>query len=534
VHTWRPVARLGLCLAFVVAVSLLTFPATGRPGEGNTKPVLGPSGVVAANNQLNELDLADLAGRRSYSGPLSKAGTGPLKDLFNTDVTGLPQNEESISVCRKRPRIVLGGTNDYRQLLTFGSVGTGWHFSNNGGTSVTNEGLLPPIGLGGNPAIPGGDPVDVVDNRTCELYASSLNLLDPSNSFAGGGIGLYRSTPQILSSCRGGLTHDPSCWPTRRLVAVAPAGHFLDKEWFDVGVSGAAGKVVWVTFSDFPSPNQGADIYAVRCSSDLSQCTAPIQLSSGLRSQFSDVTIADSGSTYVTWIEGTRLQTGFAGIIKLRVAPPGSTTFGPEQIVHVEDLALPQERNPGPLHANDFRVATYPKNEVTTRGTEARVFVVWEACQVRVFGGRVCEEPVIKLRYSDDDGATWSGIKILSAGGDNYFATIADASGSHRLAVAWFTNRFDTTFHNRQDVELTTVSPIGVVLGRQRLTEPSNEPEADPLPFTRGLFIGDYIEVDVERGKAYVHYNANYRQERLVGQGFPVPQQDNYLARAKL
>jgi hypothetical protein len=33
---------------------------------------------------------------------------------------------------------------------------------------------------------------------------------------------------------------------------------------------------------------------------------------------------------------------------------------------------------------------------------------------------------------------------------------------------------------------------------------------------------------------AYVHYTANYRRERLVGQGSPVPQQDNYLTRMRL
>jgi hypothetical protein len=36
------------------------------------------------------------------------------------------------------------------------------------------------------------------------------------------------------------------------------------------------------------------------------------------------------------------------------------------------------------------------------------------------------------------------------------------------------------------------------------------------------------------RNRALVHYNANYRQIRVLGEGLPVPQQDNYLRRAGL
>ena len=99
--------------------------------------------------------------------------------------------------------------------------------------------------------------------------------------------------------------------------------------------------------------------------------------------------------------------------------------------------------------------------------------------------------------------------------------------------MAWFTNRFDRIFHNRQDVELVTLNPAtGAVVRSQRLTSPSNEPEADPL--LGGVFIGDYIEVFAHKGTAWVHYNANYTRLRLLGEGFPVAQQDNYLTISSL
>jgi len=31
-----------------------------------------------------------------------------------------------------------------------------------------------------------------------------------------------------------------------------------------------------------------------------------------------------------------------------------------------------------------------------------------------------------------------------------------------------------------------------------------------------------------------VHYNANYRKLKLLGRGFPVPQQDNYLSKVNM
>ena len=67
------------------------------------------------------------------------------------------------------------------------------------------------------------------------------------------------------------------------------------------------------------------------------------------------------------------------------------------------------------------------------------------------------------------------------------------------------------------------------VLLRQDLTSESNESEADPL--VGGFFIGDYIEVFASGDTVLVHYNANYVQTRLVGEGLPIPQQDNFLIR---
>jgi hypothetical protein len=158
------------------------------------------------------------------------------------------------------------------------------------------------------------------------------------------------------------------------------------------------------------------------------------------------------------------------------------------------------------------------------------MFVLWDRCQYNLLDF-TCEESQIYLTWSDDMGDTWSEPVAISKGGDNYFPAVSDEyEGTGRFAIAWFTNRRDPIFHNRQDVETVVVAKgTGDVTRRQWVTRLSNESEADPI--LGGVFIGDYIDVDRTPGVSYVAYNANYRKIEVLGEGFPIPQQDNYLTR---
>jgi hypothetical protein len=477
------------------------------------------------------------------------------KDVFNCDIFGLPQNEESSASCPTNDSLVLGGTNDYRGLIDEEGNFTGWHWSIDGGHSVRNEGLLPPVTLLRTPnrKVPsGGDPVDFIPAGCDSVYAASL-AYNPDNPFGdANGIAVYKSTPAILSTCEpfvespagsGTFITNPACWPVRRPVAEADASHFLDKEWMFVGVQ-AGVRYVWVTYSDFAIDNNaplgftGASIKAVRCDQNLVTCSEPMLISgTDADVQFSDVTVGPDGRTYITWaqIEGELEQTAQVFTIKYRSeTAPGSMAFGPVRIVQVVPNAIPFG---GFLHANDFRIATNPKSDVTKVAGHTRAFVIYDECFVRLLGN-ICEEPQIKLTYSDDDGATWSTPIVLSSGGDNYFPTISvdRTYATDNVAAAWFTNVYDNQFHNAQDVQATSINPLtGRSRGLKRLTSSSNETEADPL--LGGFFIGDYIEGVLIKNRYYVHSNANYRKVPLLG-GFaneepqpviPVNQQDNYL-----
>ena len=540
-------------IAFAVTLlALVTFPAHGldRPRRTPTALLSHVSQSVQVRYLMTHpsgagggADLGSVGqGLKTVRAGQRDDGSG-ARDVFNRDTTGLPQNEEAVTVCQKQPQYVLSGTNDYRGLLDPEENFTGWYFSKNGGEAVANEGLLPALPVEGGPDLPsGGDPV-VQSDEGCTLFAADLNYPADDPFSGNNGIGLYRSTPKTLASCPQGRDPDhltnPSCWPDRTLVATTHAvggvGQFLDKPWFDVGESGEAGEVIWITYSDFaidvnaPVGFTGAQVKAVRCDADLSDCTAPILISGNDQDiQWSDVTIAQDGSVLVTWadIEGELEQQAQTFIVKARIAQPGSTQFGPTHVVAVEKNPLPFG---GKLHSNDFRTATYPKSIMPLVDGQREPYVVWDRCKYRVVDF-VCEEPEIVMSHSPDGGTRWTKPVTISTGGDNYFPAISDEIGSPNFVVAWYTNRLDTFWHNQQSVEIVSINKAsGKVDGRHAVTSLLNETEADPV--LGGFFIGDYIDVHLLRGTAYVAYNANYRKIPLLGEGIPVPQQDNYLTR---
>lgn len=531
----RTSVGLGFTLAVIAA---LTVGSATQPTGASA--AFMPSQVARVRFYLQHPHAAPAALRAQFltahaalaAAPSKVALTGSARavdGVFNRDRTGLPQDEEAVSACTKHPNEVISGTNDYRGIVDRQGNFTGWYFSSDAGRTVRNEGLLPVVTSPSGNRIPsGGDPTFVFGDSCRAVYGASIN-------FAGGPGGpsieaVYRSTPHRLAACpQGGaggtLTH-PSCWPDRRAVAEAAPGHFIDKDWMTSG-----GGYVWIAFDDLSKFNSEGNeeagvVEIVRCSRDLRTCTKPIPLSGGQKvAEYPTVNVGPDGRTYVTW--GQFFGDSFIGPAQrgwIAVAEPGSLTFHRHPIYKETQIIRARET----LHANSFRVGTMFKNTVTTVHGHPQILVTWDRCKLHALGS-FCEEAEIQLATSADLGKTWSQPRTISAGGDNIFPFLDTDPLTHQVVGVWYTSRFDPVFHNRQDVELVRLSGTGRVQGRTRVTTTSNETEADPL--LGSAFIGDYIQVDAVGGTAYVGYNANIRHERLLGDGVPVPQQDNYLKR---
>src|SRR5216110_2475212 len=135
-------------IAPLLGTVALAFVAGGTPTSGATQETAPASTVIAPLSQAVVIHdwfskpgarragvsaliarLRAAAARGAASPPPLGASTTPLAaDVFNLDGVGLPQNEESVTVCG---RTVLGGTNDFRGLLLTPpqAPAAGWHLS---------------------------------------------------------------------------------------------------------------------------------------------------------------------------------------------------------------------------------------------------------------------------------------------------------------------------------------------------------------------------------------------------------------------
>jgi hypothetical protein len=96
------------------------------------------------------------------------------------------------------------------------------------------------------------------------------------------------------------------------------------------------------------------------------------------------------------------------------------------------------------------------------------------------------------------------------------------------VLVGFLTTRFDPAQH-RFDVLVVPVNPAtGAQSTAIRVTATSIEPDADGLFYPT---FGDYWQLAADNGVAWAHFTPTQRLQRIDGQGVPVPQQDNALAR---
>ena len=424
---------------------------------------------------------------------------------------------------------MLGVSDDARALAEPDRGVVAWQLAEESGRLV-REGVFPAVTVGGTPVRTVADPVSATGpGPECRRYAGALiGTGTPADTdHLVSAVGIFASPQATLTGgCR-----DGGCWPTARAVAVAPPGRFYDKEWFDVGRSGAAGTVVWVVWTDRPATDPTAGVaMAERCGADLVRCTPPQRLSDPGDGdpEFTDVVVAASGRVYLTWraLSGTGAHTVMT--VKMRVAAPGSTVLGPSRTVAVDPRVMPLG---GRLNGDDLlRADSYPKLDVAALPSDGeRAFVAWDSCGARV--GTVCEESRVLLSWSDDQGRHWTAPRPTGprAAGSRFFPTLSVDRSTGRLAISYYSTENDPVDQHGLDVYTDLWDTSGPrALHRYRITTTTTEPADDPS-FPQS-FLGSYFQTVAVHGTAYTDFTASYRHQRLDHRGVPVPQLDNYLA----
>ncbi len=379
----------------------------------------------------------------------------------------------------------------------------------------------------------GGDPaLDVASSGT--FYYSSLYDNFSTSKFPGcpkkapceSAVVVDPSVqPSVLSSCVGG-----GCWAAPKIIAdttftETPAGGvFNDKDWIAVDrTSRASG--LFVTYTAFDLLSGRSTIEMVRCTLDLSSCSAPSAISGpDVITQGSFVAVRPDGSVAVTYVSYDKFPLRVQGV----QCSPGTgvafTCVAPATIanINVELFNLVTE---------GLRVPTLPQIAVDYSSVHHnRVVVVWNACGSNFVQGNgfqilVCPQGFVSAAYTD--ASTMSGPwTVLNVTSNGFFPTVSIDSTDGNVSVAYYTTVNDVPWAHRVDLNVSQYSAGALTSSSTitRVTTTSDEPDDDPL--LRGFFFGDYIQASANAGTLYLGYTANYAQKGNP----PTFQQDNYIS----
>ena len=294
---------------------------------------------------------------------------------------------------------------------------------------------------------------------------------------------------QTFSGTNGGGTDQPS-------VATGP------------GQDGA-GETVWVTFVDggtLQIEAAGAPVTGLGQVGAFVTETAAAQDESGEERNFGDVAVGPKGQVLVSWQEP-------------------SAGSGPSSIfVSVDPDGLGPKSFGTPVEAASLNVGGFtsiPAQADRTVAAEANL--AWDRSDGpyagRVYLGYMDAEQVgddntnIFVRYSDDDGATWSDtvqVNPESDTGSQFLPSIALDESSGALAVGWYTASGDAG-NVKSSFVIAASSDGGASFSPISVTSPGASDATDPKLDDAGQInqFGDYTGIAFAGGIAAVAWTDN-------------------------
>jgi hypothetical protein len=391
-----------------------------------------------------------------------------------------------------------------------------------------------------------GDPV-VRATESCSAYAVTTAANPIEGPFVSAVV-VEKSTAGTLASC----TSETACWPTRRPVVLDSTGEKYFSAPTVAVFPGSPFTPVWIGFTEFSFDQYGNatnSLEVVRCDSALSKCSAPKALETdyvyyeggeggeggggggggggGFASPVApSIALGSDGAVDVGWGSVSQFfgPGGFQSTMQVRFAssPSGSLKFGAPVTVTTVNQAIF-----GDLAGEIAFTDGFPVLAVGHVGGADRLEIAYGQC--RAVAAFLCEHSETVLATSSTGAqGTWSFAAVDPGANSDFLPAITSDAATGTVLVGFLTTRFDPAQH-RFDVLVVPVNPAtGAQSTAIRVTATSIEPDADGLFYPT---FGDYWQLAADNGVAWAHFTTTQRLQRIDGQGVPVPQQDNALAR---
>jgi hypothetical protein len=439
-----------LAVGCLIALTSHTVSATERDGDWrNQEGIFSKfSGVVQDVLMRGEDSPFRRIESTGWSDPLDSSTFPNIR--ANQDLSGLSQNETSISINPLNFSNLVGGWNDYR-LSETEDVKIGYGYSMDGGLTW-GDGVLtgfPTYDAQGDPAMA----FDRTGKVFCALIAFDRSMIDN---------GVYVSV-----SSDGGQN-----WGSPVPINVSGSEEFNDKPYIAVDITNSPFKnnvyVTWTIFGwEYP-------IYLSRSTNGGASFSSPVRVSGSDYTQGSIPVVGPGGGVFVAWID---YATG--NQLKMNASYDGGLSFEPDRTI-ANITPLPSSLNPG------FRVNSFPimAADISNGPNRGNLYTCW--------GDNRNGDADIYFTRSTNDGVNWSSpIRVnddaVSNGRDQWFPWLSmDANGN---VVVIFMDRRNDASNLYYDIYLARSVDGGLTFEDNVLvTTASSDPRTD----FGGTFIGDY------------------------------------------
>ena len=471
-------------------------------------------------------------------------GCGINGTVFNLEpaVNAAPQGGESLDFIYNGGTagadLVVASANDFRS----GIVRTFYYTHRTStGCSPAFEGALPDLmGLSGEADSGDGGAVVAADPARGAFFIADQHL--GSNNIGGTtAIGVFRTTSANLVStavCPSG-THTSAqaaaCWPARRLINPLPKPMIQFSQEFpslavDSRTAGLGAGDVYITGTEFDAGEDTSRTWLVACTNNLGLCSSPVFISgSDSNTLFSDVHVRPDGGITVSYVDEV-FSPSTVFDIRYTACQPGGAPFTP---VCSPPGLVSAEGNPVEfLMTEPVFPVTSPKHAHRVDAGVTQTFVVWNRCKVT--GSFLCPDSDVAMKFSTNNGASWSPLTAVDTGPDDQFLPAISTDVSRQTVnIAYFNNHIDPIFQHLVLVDLvqiptgttTPTAPINITTTPDDLTT-----GALGLSFESFESIGLAVKGTGSLGASRIYDSYSYNLRFGSYNGIPGPQQDNYLS----